>query len=100
MTDEIITPETPTPATPSWLIDEGLPGVGERPSWLNEKFKSVADLAKSYTELEKKVGTVPDEYDLSKSKFIDPAYAPIQDMLQLAKDKRVPKEVIDKMVES
>lgn len=82
---------------PSWYIDEGIPGTGERPSWLNEKFKTAADLAKSYHELEKKVGTPPDEYDLSKSKYIDADYAPIQDFLKLAKDKRVPKDVIDMM---
>ncbi len=97
MTDEII---VPTEQQASWFIDEGVPGAGERPSWLNEKFKSAADLAKSYYELEKKVGTMPEEYDLSKSKFIDADYVPIQEMLQLAKDKRVPKDVIDKMIDS
>jgi hypothetical protein len=30
---------------------------GERPSWLPEKFKSPEDLARSYTELEKKLGS-------------------------------------------
>lgn len=38
-------PETPKVETPS------------RPAWLPEKFKSPEDLAKSYTELEKKLGT-------------------------------------------
>ena len=32
------------------------PAKGERPAWLPEKFKSAEDLAKSYTELEKKLG--------------------------------------------
>jgi hypothetical protein len=85
---------------PSYYIDDNIPGVGDRPVWLSDKFKSVADLAKSYHELEKKVGTAPDEYDISNSKFIDPNYAPIQEMLALAKEKRVSKEVIDKMVDS
>lgn len=98
MTDDVIPPnENPEP---SWFIDDGIPGIGERPHWLNEKFKSAADLAKSYHELEKKISVVPEEYDLSASKFLDPDYVPIQDMLKLAKDKRVPKDVIDKMVES
>lgn len=91
---------TPEVIQPSWFIDEGIPGVGDRPSWLNEKFKSAADLAKSHHELEKKLGTVPDDYDITNSKFLDPDYAPIQDFLKLAKDKRVPKEVVDKMVDS
>jgi hypothetical protein len=82
-----------------WYIDEGIPGVGPRPNWLNEKFKTAADLAKSFTELEKKLGTTPDEYKF-KSKYLDEDYVPFQDFKKLAKDKRVPQEVIDKMVES
>ncbi len=95
MTDEI-----PIQPAPSWYIDESRPGDGERPSWLNEKFKSAADLAKSYHELEKKVGTAPEEYDISNSRFLDGDYVPIQELLQVAKEKRVPKDVIDKMVDS
>lgn len=90
----------PAAESPKWYIDEGIPGVGERPSWLNEKFKSTADLAKSYHELEKKVGTVPDDYDFSKSKYLDPDYVPFHELKQVAKEKRVPQEVIDKMLES
>jgi len=97
MTDEVKTIEVDNP---SYYIDDNLPGVGERPVWLSDKFKTVADLAKSYHELEKKVGTAPDEYDISNSKFIDPNYGPIQEMLALAKEKRVSKEVIDKMIDS
>lgn len=103
MTDETVvaTPEqTETPAAPAWYIDDNIPGVGDRPDWLDSKFKTAADLARSYRELEKKVGTPPEQYDLSKSKFLDQDYEPIQDFLKLAKDKRVPKDVVDKMVES
>lgn len=96
MTDEVVTP----PQSPSWFIDEGIPGVGERPAWLNEKFKTAADLAKSYTELEKKLRIEPEEYDFTKSKFLDSDYVPIQELMTLAKNNRVPKEVMDKMVES
>jgi hypothetical protein len=67
---------------------------------LPDKFKTTADLAKSYHELEKKVGTVPDDYDFSKSKYLDPDYVPFHELKQIAKDKRVPQEVIDKMLES
>lgn len=41
-----------TPATPA--TTEAAP---ERPAWLPEKFKTVEDFAKSYTELEKKLGS-------------------------------------------
>lgn len=85
---------------PSWFIDEGRPGDGERPQWLPEKFKTAADLAKSFSELEKKLGTAPDEYDFSKSRYLDPDYVPFQELQQIAKDKRVPKDVMDKMLDS
>jgi hypothetical protein len=85
---------------PKWFIDEGIPGIGERPSWLNEKFKTVADLGKSYSELEKKVGTPPEEYDFSKSKYIDPSLEEFNELRKVAKDKRVPQEVMDKMLQS
>lgn len=85
---------------PKWLIDEGMPGIGERPSWLPDKYKSVADLAKSNAELEKKLGTVPEQYDFAKSRFLDPDYVPFQELQVAAKERRVPQEFIDKMIES
>lgn len=45
----------------------------DRPEWLPEKFKTPEDFAKSYGELEKKLGSVPkapDEYDFSFTKDI------------------------------
>lgn len=95
-----MTEETRTNEVPLWFIDEGMPGNGPRPAWLNEKFKTVADLGKSYSELEKKVGIAPDDYDFSKSRYLDPDYAPFQELKQVAKEKRVPQEVMDKMIES
>lgn len=94
---EVITPD---PNKPSWFIDEGVPGVGERPDWLSDKFKTAAEMAKSYSELEKKFSTPPDDYDFTKSKFIDPDYEPFQELAKYAKDKRVPADVIDKMLET
>jgi|SRR5579872_1077980 len=85
---------------PKWFIDEGIPGSGDRPSWLPDKFKTVADMAKSNAELEKRLGTVPENYDFSKSKFLDPDYVPFQELQVAAKEKRVPLEFIDKMIES
>lgn len=86
--------------TIQWYIDEGIPGVGNRPEWLPDKFKTAADLAKSYHELEKKFGTAPEDYDFSKSRYLDPDYVPFLELKQIAKDKRVPKEVMDKVIES
>lgn len=82
------------------VIGEGEAAQPERPTWLPEKFKTGEDLAKSYSELEKKFGSVPDEYDISRSIFIDPEKDVIKDLLASAKEKRVPKEFMDKMVDS
>jgi hypothetical protein len=94
------TEQTQQEQAPSWLIDEGLPGSGARPAWLPDKFKSVADMAKAHSELEKRLGTAPDEYDFSKSKYLDPDYAPFEEVKKIAKEKRVPQEVIDAMLGS
>lgn len=90
----------PAAAPTPWFIDEERAGEGERPSWLSDKFKTAADMAKSYSELEKKFSTPPDEYDLTKSKFIDADYEPFQEFAKYAKDKRVPADVVDKMLET
>lgn len=85
---------------PGWFIDEGIPGPGQRPDWLPEKFRSVAELSKSYSELEKRVGIAPDKYDFSKSRYLDPDYVPFQELQDLAREKRVPQDIFDKMLES
>lgn len=86
---------------PSWWLDENTAGQGERPAWLPNKFKSVSDVVKGYTELEKRLGTSPEEYDMSKgSKYFDPDYESFQDFAAYAKEKRVPQDVVDKMFDS
>ncbi len=94
------TEQTQQEQPPVWLIDEGVPGTGARPAWLPDKFKSVADMAKAHSELEKKLGTAPEDYDLNKSRYIDPDFAPFQDLKKIAKEKRVPQDVIDAMLGS
>jgi hypothetical protein len=99
MTDEI-KDQTPSETPSPWFIEEGIQGPGARPSWLPDKYKTAADLAKHTSELEKRLGTVPDEYDFSKSRYLDADYVPFEELRQLAKEKRVPKDVMDKMLES
>lgn len=97
---DMLNTENTKEQTPAWFIDEGIPGTGDRPAWLPEKYKTVADMAKSNAELERKLGVAPDDYDFSKSKYIDPDYAPFQDLKQTLKEKRVPQEVMDKVFDS
>jgi hypothetical protein len=97
----LIPTESETPEIPTWHWDENTPGTGGRPDWLPEKFKTVADAAKSYSALEKRVGSAPAEYSLEKGEgWIEPDYEPFQDMLSLAKSKHVPQDVMDSMLES
>ncbi len=85
---------------PKWFIEDGIGGSGDRPEWLPEKFKTVADMAKSYKSLEERVAKAPDNYDFSKSKFLDGEHAAFKDLQTFAKERRVPAEVMDKMVSS
>lgn len=100
MPDDINNPPAGEAPPPSWFIDEGIPGAGDRPAWLGDKFKSVADLAKSYKELEQKFGEVPGEYDFSISKRIDPDFEAFNDLKQMAKEKRIPQDFMTKMQET
>lgn len=85
----------------TWFWDENTPGQGERPQFLPEKYKSVADVAKAYKELESRLGTAPKEYDFSKGQgWMEPDYEPFHEMAEFARSKHVPQEVMDKMLES
>lgn len=87
--------------TPSWYWDSNTPGTGERPDFLPEKFKTVADMAKAQKELEKKLGTAPEKYDFSKGKsWIEEDYEPFQHMADFAKKNHVPQEVMDKFLDT
>ena len=56
--------------TPITNSEEQKPeGIGERPTWLPENFKTPEDLAKSYQELEKKLGENGNELGLYRKAF-------------------------------
>ena len=87
--------------SPGWFWDSNTPGQGERPEFLPEKYKSVADVAKAYKELESRLGTAPKEYDFSKGEsWMEPDYEPFHEMAEFARSKHVPQDVMDKMLES
>jgi len=46
------------PAGSDWYFDEDIPGKGDKPEWMKEKYKTVSDQAKAYVELEKRMGEV------------------------------------------
>jgi hypothetical protein len=89
-----------SPST-GWFWDANTPGQGDRPEFLPEKYKSVADVAKAYKELESRLGTAPKEYDFSKGdSWMEPDYEPFHEMAEFARSKHVPQDVMDKMLES
>lgn len=86
-------------AEPKWWLDEKTPGIGDRPEWLPEKFKTAADISKSYTALEKKLGSAPSEYDLSKGDiWIEKEDPLVTDLVGFAKESNVSQEFMDRML--
>lgn len=99
--EEVSGTRDPGTESASWYWDENTPGIGERPSFLPEKYKTVADVAKAQRELEQRLGSAPAEYDFSKGEsWIEPEYEPFHEMAEFAKSKHVPQEVMDKMLET
>jgi hypothetical protein len=83
----------------SWHWDDNTPGQGERPEWLQPKFKSVAEAAKSFNELEKLKGSAPQAYDYAAGEsWIEPDYEPFIEMADFAKKNHVPQVVMDKFL--
>lgn len=72
----------------------------ERPEWLPEKFKSPADLAKAYSELEKKLGSkapakeAPE--DTEKAQDGDSDDSDTDDALELTETEKAAKEATEK----
>jgi hypothetical protein len=84
---------------PAWWLDDNTPGTGDRPDWLPGQFKKASDVAKSYQELQKRFGEAPSEYSWEAGKgWVEPDYEPFQELAQFAKSKRVPQDVMDKML--
>jgi hypothetical protein len=87
--------------TSGWYWDANTPGQGDRPDFLPDKYKSVADVAKAYKELEQRLGQAPKEYDFSKGEsWIEPDYEPFHHMADFARQHHVPQTVMDKMLET
>jgi hypothetical protein len=85
----------------SWHWDDNTPGTGDRPDWLQPKFKSVAEAAKSFNELEKLKGSAPQAYDYAAGEsWIEPDYEPFIEMAEFAKKNHVPQVVMDKFLDS
>ena len=92
-----------------WFYGENVPGSGDKPEWLMEKYKTVEAQAKGYKELSSKLGAftgAPDEYkpvELSKElqeigvniKTDDPVY---EKALEYAKSMNMSQEGLNTMM--
>lgn len=81
-----------------WYFTDDQPGVGERPDYLDPRYKSLAEQARAYKELEKRfsaVGAAPEDYDLGSFNEYkeDPT---IQELLAYSKDNKMSQEGVGK----
>lgn len=92
---------------PKWFWADGVPGTGEPPEWLKgEKYKTAEEQAKAFVALEKKLGAVPEKYELRLPKdivdaggVIDESSPLVKDFMEFAKGARLPQEKVDQLLE-
>lgn len=86
---------------PKWWLSKESPMQGDIPEWMPSQFKSVEALATSYKELQKRFGTSPDSYDMTKGGgWVDPEFQDFKDLVDMGHKYRVPGEFMDKMLDS
>lgn len=77
----------PVAVTPTgdWYYDKDIKGTGEKPEWLKDKYKTAADQAKAYAEIEKKLGAfkgAPEKYDLTLTNYPEIKFSEEDPVLQ------------------
>jgi len=88
----------------AWLLDQGIPGAGEKPEWFSDKYKTVSEQAKAYKELEKKLGAFTgkpeDGYSFDKFKEdIDMEDEMFVKFREMASDWNMSQDKVDQMVD-
>lgn len=96
--------------TPTWSYNEGIAGEGEPPEWFKaDKYKTVSEQAKAYTELESKFGSftgAPEDYALELSESLQEQGVQIDDddpilaeAKEFAKNSNMSQKGFNEMVE-
>lgn len=95
---------TPPPSS-DWYYDDNIKGNGNRPEWLKDKYKTAADQAKAYTEIEKKLGAfkgAPDAYDLTLEGYPELKFSNedplLKEFLEKAKTNGVSQEYVTELL--
>lgn len=98
-------PEAPVVDSGDWYYDDNIKGEGSRPDWLKPKYKSAADQAKAYVEVEKKLGAfkgAPEEYDLALPDHPDIVFRKddpvLGEFLENAKKNGVSQEYVSELL--
>ena len=94
---------------PAWSYAEGVGGEGDAPEWFkSDKYKSVSDQAKAYTELEGRFGAftgAPESYEFSLSEQLTEAGVElasddplIAQFTEMAKEANMSQDMANKLV--
>lgn len=100
----------PTPGvvspTGDWYYDNNIKGDGAKPDWFKgDKYKTVTDQAKAYSEVEKKLGAfkgAPEKYDLTIAEHPELKFSEedplLKDFLDSAKENGVSQEYVTELL--
>jgi hypothetical protein len=94
------TESSPPSNEPEWWIDDKTPGQGTRPDWMPQNYKKLSDIAKSHSELEKKLGGftgAPEEYNLSDLE-IDESELVVQELKAVGKELNMNQDGLKKIL--
>lgn len=88
----------------AWYLMDGVPGTGERPDYLEPKYKTLAEQAKAYKEARKALGALsgaPENYTLEEYKeLINPENAHIKDFMGYAKTNRFSQDAVNEIMKT
>lgn len=94
--------EAPANNRPEWFLADGVKGSGEKPEWLKEKYKTVAEQAKAYTELEKRMGefrgSPKDGYKLEDIEGVDKDNPLVKHFAETFKELNLTQEGFSRIV--
>ncbi len=99
------------PAPSDWNFADGIPGIGERPDWFkSDKYKSVADQAKAYADVEKRMHeqsaeinkfktAAPEKYDWKELNEVFGENEHMREFADVMRQHGLPQESFEKALE-
>lgn len=95
--------ELSQPTVSSWMWGEGVEGTGEKPEYFKDsKYKTVAEQAKAYTELEKRfggfVGAPQEGYQLAEELSALSDDPSVKSVLDILKESNASNDLANKLI--